>query len=234
MAIPLPFWKSGSAPPAPSGLRILLEMASYQDVLDAPANVDWVDQDVTDGQGNNAPMIGGNGVSPITIGMGAAFGGWEDIVPGSGGTNNGNVVMTPVGAREYTIDIDFQVDGTAATDPQMWLFQLTHAAFQLVARARYNSGSDSFNLYGAFNVDSNSVALVKGATNNLVVNVYDDAGTMKADYILNTVPVFTLTSANALSEIVSIQVVSPVLTAPAPTGAGLDWAYGGFSLVTTT
>jgi hypothetical protein len=209
-------------------------MANFQDVLDAPANVDWIDQDTTDGQANNAPMHGGNGVSNITIAMGAAFGGFADITPGAAGTNNGDLVLTPAGAREYTIETSFQVDGTDAESPQMWIFQLTHAGFQLVARVRYNSGTDAFDLYCAFNSDSNTVALTKGATHNLEVNVYDDAGTMKADYILDGSPAFTLTSGAALSEIASIQIVSPVLSAPTPTGVGLDWAYGGFSLVTTT
>lgn len=233
MEIPMPFWKSGAAPSG-DGLKILLDMANYQDVLDAPSGVDWVDQDLTDGQANDAPMFGGNGVSPIAIAMGAAFGDWPDIVPGSGGTHDGDIVMTPVGAREYTIEMDFQVDGTSADSPQMWLFQLTHSGFQLVARARYNNGSDAFNLYAGFNTDDNSVALTKGATHNLVVNVYDDAGTMKADFILDSTPAFTLTSGNPLSEISSIQVVSPVLSAPTPDGTGLSWAYGGFSLQTTT
>jgi hypothetical protein len=233
MMIPMPFWKQDAAPSF-DGLRILLNMANFQDVLDAPADVDWVDQDLTDGQANDVPMIGGNGASPIAIAMGAAFGGWEDVVPGNGGTRDGEVVMTPVGAREYTIEMDFMVDGTAGDSVQMWLFQLTHSGFQLVARVLYNTGTDAFTLYGGFNSDSDTVALTKGATHNLVVNVYDDAGTMKADYILDSTPVFTLTSGNVLSEISSIQVVSPLLTAASPTGAGLDWGYGGFALETTT
>lgn len=234
--IPMPFWKSGSTPPPPvDGLRILLDMSNYQDVLDAPAGIDWEDQDLTDGQANNAPMFGGNMATGISVGMGTASGGWDDVAPGSGGTNNGYVALTPVGPRDYTLEINFSVDGASGDDVQLWLFQHTHnSAFQMGARVRYYTADGRFNLYAGFDADSFNIDIDPTVTHNLVVNVREYVGAMEADFILDGVSVGVLVAGTGLNAITDVRITFPVLLAPTPTGAGLTFQYGGFSLVTTS
>ncbi len=234
MSIPMPFWKSGTVTPPGDGLRILLDAANYQDVLDAPGLTNWIDQDLTDGQNNSAPMVG-TGNAGISVGMGAIMGAWDAVLPGAGGTNNPGdyLSLTPVGPRDYTVQIPFLVDGTSVEDAQLWLFQLSHVgAGQLIARARYNSGTGLFNLYCGFDSDDFSVAIADNVTHDLVVNVYEDAGVMKADFVLNGVSEGILVASTALTEISDIRLTFPQLLSGS--GAGLDFIYGGFFLETTT
>lgn len=177
------------------------------------------------------------GTSNITIGMGAAFGGWDDVPPGAAGVNRAGeyTALTPVGAREFLIDTSFQVDGTTGDDVQLWLMQLSFAvAGQLNVRVRYYTADGRFNLYAGFNGDSDNIDITPTDVHTLQIRVFDDGGVMKAEFTLDAVVVFTIGISSPLEEIAEVRLTFPQLIAPTPTGAGLTFATTGFALETTT
>lgn len=221
----LPFWKRPI-----TGLKVSLTTNyGLQDVLDGLTTT-WLDQDTNDGQANDAPVYGP--AAGITIVGIQAQGGWDDVVPGTGITNNGPTSIIPVGPKHYIFTTQFKVDGTAADSNSLWLFNILHPEGNHTARVRYTTGTNVFNLLFSFLGVTFDMNITAGVNYDLEFTVYDDGGVMKVEYSLNSVSVAVLSSGLPLSQIQGLILTFPVIHSPTPVGAGLTFGYWGFILET--
>lgn len=225
LRLPFAYWKGTAVTPPVDGLRILLDMSNFQDVIDGTDTV-WVDQDLTDGQANDQSDLPGP-FAGLTIVSGKLVGGWEAVIPVTG-----PFALTPVGPRNYSVSTTFEVGGTGGSfDDVLYLPVMDHLDFQCGARIRYRPGPDQFDLVyycGGFQ----TVSLTPDTPYTLTWDVYEDGGVAKADFTLNGTPLTTAVSVEALNEIA--QITPFLINQTASGGVGLTFKWGGFSLYTTT
>lgn len=229
------FWNNKEEDPAPEGLSILLTPSNFQTVIDndGPPNY-WIDQDLSDGQANNALCINTT-PSLLTISGGYIQGEWIDFantMPNAGFP----LALTHAGERDFTVATECEFDGIGTHQDRVILWAMTFMdGSGFMAAIQFRTGPDRFVLLTSL---SDSVFYVSGSiTPNLPyeisADVYIDSGVLKADVYINGSLEVNLVSTTSIREIDYIDVLGATGALMGP-GTGITFKTKGASLITTT